>query len=346
MFTISRTTLSLLLIAVPAFAQSFRGNISGIVSDPSGAAVAQAVVKADNPTTGFSRQTVSTDAGEFLFADLALGKYTISVSSPGFQTSTLKDVEVAVSKTANLAITLSVAQQASTVEVEASAVQVETTSSALAAVVTPKAVQEMPLNGRDFRQMLKLAPGVTPGGAVNGNRASANNYQIDGADNNDAFHNSAAVNQGGVAGIAGTLLPIEAIDQFAVVSNSSAEEGRNGGANVNVVIKSGTNALHGSAYYFNRNEALASRTPFQAPTDPKREIRDNQYGFSVGGPVIRNKLFYFADRRSSERRRWLVAAQHASLHRLGPAGARSPAALRCRGVASRARRPRSLALAL
>ena len=126
------------------------------------------------------------------------------------------------------------------------------------------------MNGRDFRQMIKLAPGVSPAStSVNGMRTSGNNYQIDGADNNDAFQNAAAVNQGGVSGIAGTLLPIEAIDQFSVQSNASAETGRNGGSSVNVVIKSGTNSLHGSAYYFNRNEALAARSPFQTRRQPQ-----------------------------------------------------------------------------
>jgi len=129
-------------------------------------------------------------------------------------------------------------------------------------------------------------------------RTSGNNYQIDGADNNDAFQNAAAVNQGGVSGIAGTLLPIEAIDQFSVQSNGGAESGRNGGSSVNVVIKSGTNTLHGSAYYFNRNEALASRSPFQTAASPKQVIRNNQFGFSLGGPIARNRTFYFLNGES------------------------------------------------
>ena len=151
------------------------------------------------------------------------------------------------------------------------------------------------MNGRDFRQMLKLTPGVSPASSsVNGMRTSGNNYQIDGADNNDAFHNTSAVNQGGVAGIAGTLLPVEAIDQFSVVTNASADFGRNGGSNVNLVIKSGTNGLHGSAYYFNRNEYFSSFSPFQNPaTEKKRVMRNDQWGFSLGGPVVKNKLFYF-----------------------------------------------------
>ncbi len=155
------------------------------------------------------------------------------------------------------------------------------------------------MNGRDFRQMIKLAPGVSPAStSVNGMRTNGNNYQIDGADNNDTFQNAAAVNQGGVSGIAGTLLPIEAIDQFSVQTNAGAEVGRNGGSSVNLVIKSGTNDLHGSLYYFNRNEALAARSPFQSATSAKQVIRNNQFGFSLGGPVIRNRTFYFVNGES------------------------------------------------
>jgi hypothetical protein len=290
-----RLGVYLLALASSLTAQTFRGSISGTVMDSSGAAIAGASVKAQNSATGLARETVSTGTGDFALADLPLGIYTLSVTARGFQTASIRDVEVAVSKVTNVPVSLGVAQQAAVVEVTATAVTLETSSTSLVNVVSPQAVQDMPMNGRDFRQMLKLAPGVTPNGgsAVNGMRTSGNNYQIDGADNNDAFHNTSAVNQGGVSGIAGTLLPVEAIDQFAIVTNGGADYGRNGGSNVNLVIKSGTNELHGSAYYFNRNEALAVRSPFQLSSAPKRVIRNNQYGFSLGGPVVRNKLFFF-----------------------------------------------------
>ena len=102
------------------------------------------------------------------------------------------------------------------------------------------------------------------------------------------------MNQGGVSGIAGTLLPIEAIDQFSVQSGGQAETGRNAGSTVNLVIKSGTNDLHGTTFYFNRNEALSANSPVATPGSPKREIRDNQYGFSLGGPIVHNKTFFFS----------------------------------------------------
>lgn len=283
-------------------AQTFRGSIAGSVVDSSGAAIPDAAVKAQHTGTGVIRETVSTASGEFSVPDLPLGLYSVTVTKGRFQTTTVREVEAVVSRVTNITVTLGIAQQSQVVEVAASATTLETTSSSLVGVVGPQMVQDMPMNGRDFRQMLKLAPGVSPSSSsVNGMRTSGNNYQIDGADNNDAFHNSSAVNQGGVAGIAGTLLPVEAIDQFAIVTNASAEQGRNGGSNVNLVIKSGTNELHGSAYYFNRNEYFASYSPFVDPSTSKKPvIRNNQWGFSVGGPVIKNKLFYFATLESQK----------------------------------------------
>lgn len=290
--------ISLLTVAVgigPLGAQTFRGSIAGTVTDASDAAIPEASIQAVNKATALTRSTVSGATGDFVLPDLPLGLYTLTVTRAGFQTQKIDNLEVAVSRTTNITAKLSVSQQSSIVEVNASAAAIETTSSTLAGVVGPRMVQDLPMNGRDFRQMLKLSPGVSPASSsVNGMRTSGNNYQIDGADNNDAFHNTSAVNQGGVSGIAGTLLPVEAIDQFAVVTNASADFGRNGGSNVNLVIKSGTNGLHGSAYYFNRNEYFASFSPFQNPaTDKKRVMRNDQWGFSLGGPVIKNKLFYF-----------------------------------------------------
>lgn len=289
------------LVASLGFGQTFRGSIAGNVIDASGAAVPETKIQLRNDATGYSRESATTSNGDFNFPDLPLGFYTLTFSKSGFQTTKVDKIEVAVSRVTNLPVKLNVSSQATTVEISAMAATIETTSTTLANVVNPQMVQDMPMNGRDFRQMLKMAPGVNPlNNSVNGMRTSGNNYQIDGADNNDAFHNTSAVNQGGVAGIAGTLLPVEAIDQFAIATNASAEQGRNGGSNVNLVIKSGTNELHGSAYYFNRREALASLTPFQAPGSAKRVVRNDQYGFSLGGPIIKNKLFYFMTGEAQE----------------------------------------------
>ncbi len=273
--------------------QTFRGGVSGTVVDQSGAVVSNASVKLAGTDTGLTRTIQTTSGGEFTFQDLPLGRYSITVTDAGFQTEQINDINVEAGKIFNLQAKLSVAAQAMAVEVSAATVAIETSSSALTSVIPTKAILDVPLNGRDFTQLLKLNPGTNAAGSVNGSRTNAINWQIDGADNNDEWHNSAAVNQGGVSGIAGTLLPIDAIDEFSLQSNSNAEQGRNSGGTLNLVIKSGTNAFHGSLYYFNRNEFLAARNWFTPASSPTQELRNNQEGGSLGGPIWHNHTFFF-----------------------------------------------------
>jgi carboxypeptidase family protein len=284
--------LSALGLAGISEAQTFRGSISGRVTDQSGAVLPGVAITATNDATGVARSTVSSDTGDFSIPDLQLGMYTVEALLQGFQTVQTK-VEVTVSRIVTVDLKMGISQVAETVTVVGVSPLLDTVSTALSNVIQPKQVQDLPLNGRDFTRMLQLAPGVA-GSSVNGNRTRGNNYQIDGADNNDAFQNVAAVNQGGVGGVAGTLLPVEAIDQFAVQSGGSAEMGRNAGSSINLVIKSGTNNVHGSGFYFNRNEHLSALSPVQAPGSAKREIRNNQFGGSLGGPIVHNKTFYFS----------------------------------------------------
>lgn len=284
---------TLLLVAVAADAQTFRGGISGRVVDESGGVLPGVTVTATNVATGLSRTTVSSSSGVFTLPDLPLGSYTVEAAIEGFQPQRAT-VEVSVSKISTADFKLGISTLTEVVNVSAAAVTLDLQSTALANVVQPKQVQDLPLNGRDFRRMLQLAPGVTQANSVNGVRNRGNNYQIDGADNNDAFQNASAVNQGGVSGISGTLLPVEAIDQFSVQSSGSAETGRNAGSSVNLVIKSGTNNFKGSVFYYNRHEKLAANSFVVAPGTPKRPIRNNQFGFSLGGPIAKNKTFFFA----------------------------------------------------
>jgi hypothetical protein len=289
----SRIVIVLIALQLAVFAQTFRGGISGTVVDQSGATIAGAEVKLLGTATGLTRSVTSTSAGEFVFQDLPLGTYTLTVTHAGFQTETIKDISVEAGKIFNVDAKLSVSSQATEVQVEANATEIETSSTAITSVISTKTMTDVPLNGRDFTQLLKLNPGVTPSGSVNGTRTNSIDWQIDGTDNNDQWHNSAAVNQGGVSGIAGTLLPIDAIDEFSLQSESSAEQGRNGGGVLNLVIKSGTNQFHGSAYYFNRNEVFASRNWFVAPGSPTTALRNSQPGGSLGGPILKNKFFFF-----------------------------------------------------
>lgn len=277
-------------------AQTFRGGIAGVVTDNNGAALPATTVKITSKATAAVRTAETGKDGDFLVPELSLGFYIIEIAKAGFQPLRINDVEVTVSKVTSVELQLNVAQLTEVVEVSASSVvRLDTASSALTGIVAPKQVQDLPLNGRDFRQMIQLTPGVTISGSINGSRTRGNNYQIDGADNNDAFQNASAVNQGGVSGIAGTLLPIEAIDQFSVQSGASAETGRNSGGAINLVIKSGSNDLHGSAYYFNRNEYFAARSPVAPQGTRTPKIRNNQYGFSLGGPIFKNRTFYFVN---------------------------------------------------
>lgn len=274
-------------------AQTFRGAITGSVEDPSGAALADAKITVTNTATGTVRASESGSSGDFSVPDLPPGSYTVTAAKTGFATQK-SETEVAVSRVSNITFRLSLSSQTTTVTVDAAVQTIETSSTALTGVVDTKTVSDLPMNGRDFRQMVKLSPGVSPSTtSINGGRTRGNNYMIDGADNNDGFQGASAVNQGGVAGIAGTLLPVEAVDQFSVATNGSAEMGRNGGGIINVVIKSGTNSIHGSAFYFNRNEFFAANTPLAAAGSTVRRIRNQQGGFSFGGPLKKNKTFYF-----------------------------------------------------
>jgi hypothetical protein len=146
---------------------------------------------------------------------------------------------------------------------------VDTTSSSLVSVVTDQQVQDMPLNGRDFTQMLKFTPGDNLSGSVNGQRTTSINYQIDGTDNIDAWQNLPASNEGGVNSVAGGLVPVDAIDQFSMQSDAEADMGRNSGANQNMVLKSGTNHIHGDVFYYNRNEFFAAISPVAPVNSPK-----------------------------------------------------------------------------
>jgi hypothetical protein len=282
-----------LILSSACFAQSFRGGVAGVVTDPSGASVAGATVRLVGTDTGLSRTAPTGDSGDFAFQDLPLGRYSVTVNQSGFQSLEIQNINVEAGRVFNLQAKLSVASQATSVQVEASAIAIETTASALTSVIPTKTIADVPLNGRDFTQLLKLNPGVNAAGSLNGTRTNAINWQIDGADNNDQWHNSAAVNQGGVAGIAGTILPIDAIDQLSVQSSSDAENGRNGGGVFNIVIKSGTNSLHGSLYYFNRNEFLAARNWFVATGQKTQQLRNSQPGGSLGGPIWKNHTFFF-----------------------------------------------------
>ncbi|HWW96715.1 MAG TPA: carboxypeptidase regulatory-like domain-containing protein [Edaphobacter sp.] len=292
----SLAAILLALIGTPFLqAQTFRGGINGTVTDKTGAAIANATVVAIQTDTDVKHSTTSSSGGEFLFQDLPLGNYSVTVSFPSFQTVKTDKISVLAGVIYTLPITLQLSSSATTVEVDASEVALDTTTTTQNTVLDAKTVTDLPLNGRDFTQMIALTPGFggyAGGGfgSLNGTRANQINWQIDGVDNNDLWHNVPAVNQGGVSGIAGIILPIDAVDQFSAQTQAGPEGGRNPGGTVNLTLKAGTNSLHGTVYYFNRNELFGAKSPF---SDTKQKVRNYNTGFSVGGPFLRDKLFGF-----------------------------------------------------
>jgi carboxypeptidase family protein len=299
-----RFFLAVLVILTLSFAtnaQTFRGAINGTVTDPSGSSVPNAQVKATETATGIDHTTFTTNEGQFSFQDIPLGFYKVIVTATGFPAYSVDKVEVAAGSIYTLNVKLTLQSTTTTVEVSAAALTLDTTTQTQTMTLAENVVQDIPLNGRDFTQLISVEPGfggynVGGFGSLNGTRPNQINWQIDGVDNNDFWHNIPAVNQGGVSGIAGVVLPIDSVTEFSAQTSSGPEGGRNAGGTVNVVTKSGSNAIHGSVYYYNRNEAFGSPSPFFTPSAsvPKAPPERNQnYGASVGGPIIKNRTFYF-----------------------------------------------------
>jgi hypothetical protein len=245
---------------------------------------------------------------------LPIGPYEVRVEQPGFVTAVVSNVMVEVANERRVDVKLVVAGAQNLVLI-APTMQVETTTNTLGGTITTKDAADLPINGRDFTKLLVMVPGATgdPSGATdspgsfglfsaNGNRGRANNYLLDGTDMNDGYRNLPAINEAGVFGTPATILPLEAISEAAILSNFEAEYGRNSGAIVNIVTKSGTNDFHGSLFEFFRNNTLDARNFFNPEPDPQTAFRNNQFGVALGGPIKRNQtFFYFAYEGQRER---------------------------------------------
>ena len=304
---IAATLMPFLLSAVPPTnAQTYRGAIRGVVRDPSGAAIVGANVAAKNSDTGLERTTTTVEDGGYVISELPAGTYQVEAESKGFGKFTNNSVSVQVGLETPLDITLSVGTRGESVTVTAVTPILETSQDVLGGVVDRELVAELPLNGRDFGKLVALVPGVTVEGSgvagtekgfgqfnINGNRDRSNNYMLDGTDNNDPWFNNSALNQVGITGAPATLLPVDAIQEFNLQSQFPAEYGRNSGGAVNIITKSGTNQLHGSAFEYFRNSALDSRNFFNPDGDPKTLFINNQFGGSLGGPIVHDKTFFF-----------------------------------------------------
>jgi len=285
-----------LVVPAPLAAQGTGGRILGRVSDPSGAVVGGVKVTAINEATGVTRDAQTSGSGDYGFPDLPVGTYTLTFELTGFK----KDIRKAIALDVNQVITLNMTMQLGgaqeVVDVTSEAPLVDTTSTQLGAVVNNRSVNELPLNARDTYQFLQLQPGVqsqlgSSGGtfygsgdagavSVNGGRGRANNFSVNGGDANDQFANLP------------TIQPTpDAIDEFRVISNTfDAEYGRNSGAVVNVVTKSGTNQWHGDVYEYFRNTVLNAQGFFNTI---KPQENQNQFGGTFGGPIKKDRTFFF-----------------------------------------------------
>ncbi|HKW35464.1 MAG TPA: carboxypeptidase regulatory-like domain-containing protein [Candidatus Acidoferrum sp.] len=279
-----------------ADAQSTGGRIRGTVIDPSGGAVVGAMVTLINEATHATREAQTGANGEYVFLEVPVGTYEIGAVSQGFKKSTRKEIALNLNEVISVDISLQVGGSTEVVEVTGAPPVIDTTSTQLGAVVNERSSTQLPLNQRDVYQLLQLQPGVQSqlgndlfygsdkGGVVtvNGGRGRSNNYTVNGGDGNDLFANLPAVEPSP-----------DSIEEFRVISNSfDAEYGRNSGAVVNVVTKSGTNDLHGSFYEFFRNDILNAHQ-FSFTPSPKTPFKQNQFGGTLGGPIKKDKTFFF-----------------------------------------------------
>jgi len=302
-------TIFVLLTAATLIAQTFRGTILGTVTDPSGAVVSGATVRVRNVGTGQERTTITSADGSYAIPELPIGTYAVTITQSGFQSSVASNVEVNVATERRVDAQLKAGEVAVKVEVAGDLLpQVETTSAELGGTLTSDTIKDIPVNGRDYTKLIYLNPGVagspdqisdSPGSfgtfSMNGSRGRANNFLLDGTDMNDGFRNDPAINEAGVFGDPATILPIDAVAELRVLSNYEAEYGRNSGAVINIVTKSGTNHLHGSAIEFNRTSSVGGARNFFNTAGSQDPFHNNQFGGSLGGPILLDKTFFYVN---------------------------------------------------
>ena len=329
-----------LLVSIPLAAQKYTGVIRGLVTDPTGAVVAGAQVTVTNTGTAEVHTAVTNDQGDYVFPELQPGTYDVRVNHPNFKEQVNRGVQLFVSSTAVVNAALQIGSTTEQVTVEANPVQVETSTGAVGNVVEGHEVRELPLNGRSFVQLTQLMPGVSPQAnfdsknkgllagvdfSVNGNNTTGNIFMVDGVNNNDIGSNRTIL----------VYPSIDAIQEFKILRNSYGPEyGQAMGAVINLITRSGTNGFHGSAFYSGRNDALNATDYFNSLEGIKKDVlRRNDWGYTFGGPIVKNKLFFFwsqewnhelrGDRslrqrpdRSRAQRRFLAATRRERWHSL------------------------------
>jgi hypothetical protein len=292
-----RALIGVIAILVPLAAQvAPTASLAGLVTDPSGAVVAAAELTLLQPATGFKRLGKADDKGQYLFLSIPIGVYSLAVNAPGFSPFEQQGIRLNVNTATTLNVALRVGSVAESINVTADAQMVQTQSGTLGQVVQQRYIQELPLNGRNAATLIRMVPGAVTGVgttnagyantgetisiSVNGSRGNEVNYRLDGATHMDNVTNLNA-----------TYPNPDALQEFNVqTSNFSAQYGNFSGAVVNLVTRSGSNEIHGSWFHFLRNGAMNARNYFASQAD---NLKRNQMGGAIGGPIIKNKLFYF-----------------------------------------------------
>ncbi|HEX6908360.1 MAG TPA: carboxypeptidase-like regulatory domain-containing protein, partial [Terriglobales bacterium] len=292
--------ITFLLVCLPMFGQTDRGRIFGSVHDSTGAVIVGAKVTITDLQRGVSRNLVTDSAGAFSAPGLTPGTYSVRVEDEGFKTEQRQNILLEVGQDVRVDVGLQPGQANQTVTVSSEIPLVNTINATLGGTVDNKTINELPLNGRNYQNLLSLRPGVVvyAGGGpwtqvANGIRPEDTGYVVDGVSDDEAFMGLSVTNAAAVAGDAATLLPIDAIQEFNVEENPSAEFGWKPGAITSVGLKSGTNQLHGTAYGFGRSDSFDARNFFNRTPDPKTPVSLEQYGGTLGGHIVKDKLFYF-----------------------------------------------------
>jgi hypothetical protein len=307
-------TFAVLLLCVPTFSQGSSGRIVGTITDANGGAVAGATVTILDTQRGTSRPLTTDESGAYNAPNLTPGSYKVRAEFKGFKVTERQNITLEVGQEVRVDLTLQPGEQAQTITVTEQVPLVETTNAELGGTLQNEVINDLPLNGRNFENLLDLRPGVTKyvgnsgwTQSSNGLRPHDNFFMVDGINSNDPWMAQSMMNAVMAAGDAGTMLPIDAIDEFKTQQNPRAENGWKPGAIVNVGIKSGTNTIHGSAYAYGRTTGWNARNYFNRDVNgnpdcvgnpflcTKTPVELEQYGASIGGPIKKDKLFYFAN---------------------------------------------------
>jgi hypothetical protein len=292
----------LLLTPVPIFSQGSTGRILGSVTDQSGAAIPSAAVTIQDLDRGTAR-TINTDsAGEYNAPNLLPGRYKVHVEFQGFMTLERQNIALEVGQDIRIDLSMQPGEQRQVVTVQAEVPLIETNNAELGGTIPNQVINDLPLNGRNFENLIDLRPGVSkyPGNSgwtnsTNGGRPHDNYFMVDGINSNDPWMAQSMMNAVMAAGDAGTILPIDAIDEFKTQQNPSAVYGWKPGAVVNVGIKSGSNTLHGTAYAYGRDGSWDALNYWTTPGSPDAPVELEQFGGSLGGPIKRDRLFFFGN---------------------------------------------------